>query len=55
MGGQVIIVADHTKCGRISAAFVAPVTVMDVLITDDATPAAFVEALEAQQIAVQQV
>lgn len=52
MGGQVIIVADHTKCGRISAAFVAPVTVMDTLITDVDTPDAFIETLEANQIRV---
>jgi DeoR/GlpR family transcriptional regulator of sugar metabolism len=55
MGGEVIIVADHTKCGRISAAFVAPVTVMDTLITDDATHSDFVEALEAQQIVIHRV
>lgn len=33
-GKEVIIVADHTKCGRVSVAFVAPITVVNTLITD---------------------
>ncbi len=33
-GKQIIMVADHTKCGRVSVAFVAPVTVVDILISD---------------------
>jgi DeoR/GlpR family transcriptional regulator of sugar metabolism len=55
MGGEVIIVADHTKCGRVSAAFVAPVTVMDTLVTDIEAPDTIVEALRAQNVRVHQV
>ncbi len=45
MGKQVIIVADHTKCRRISTARVAPVTVVHTLVTDKETPDDFVKAL----------
>lgn len=33
-GKEIIFVADHTKCGRVSVAFVAPISVVDILITD---------------------
>jgi DeoR/GlpR family transcriptional regulator of sugar metabolism len=33
-GQQVIIVADHTKLGRTAPAFVAPLSTIDVLVTD---------------------
>ena len=55
MGGQVIVVADHTKCGRVAAAYVAPVTAMDTLVTDVEAPDAFVEALLARKIGVHPV
>jgi DeoR family transcriptional regulator of aga operon len=45
-GGEVTIVADHTKCGRKSTAFVAPITGMHRLVTDEKTPADFIAALE---------
>jgi len=51
-GGEVVIVADHTKCGRISTAFVAPITAMHRLITDTKAPPDFVEALRAKGIQV---
>jgi DeoR/GlpR family transcriptional regulator of sugar metabolism len=51
-GGEVIIVADHTKCGRVSTAFVAPITAMHTLITDTKTPSNFIEALTAKGIQV---
>jgi DeoR/GlpR family transcriptional regulator of sugar metabolism len=51
-GGQVIIVADHTKCGRVSTAFVAPITAMHVFVTDTKTPADFIEALTHKGIKV---
>jgi DeoR/GlpR family transcriptional regulator of sugar metabolism len=51
-GGEVIIAADHTKCGRLSTAFVAPITAMHKLITDAQAPPDFVEALRAQGIEV---
>jgi DeoR/GlpR family transcriptional regulator of sugar metabolism len=55
IGRQVIIVADHSKCGRVSTAFVAPLSAVHTLVTDDKTPLDFVEALAAQGIRVLQV
>jgi len=52
IGGQVIIVADHTKCGAVSAAFVAPISAMQVLVTDKRTPSEFREALKASGVQV---
>jgi DeoR/GlpR family transcriptional regulator of sugar metabolism len=52
IGGQVIVVADHTKCGAVAAAYVAPLTAMHVLVTDDQTPPEFVEAVRQQGIEV---
>jgi len=52
MGGQVLIVADHTKCMRVAPAFVAPVTEMDTLITDTLAPDQFVSTLTARNINV---
>ena len=52
IGGQVIVVADRTKCGAVAAAYVAPLTAMQVLVTDDQTPPEFVEALRQQGIEV---
>lgn len=51
-GREVIIVADHTKCGRVSTALVAPLTVMHTLVTDDKTPPGFVNALTGRGIRV---
>ncbi len=36
IGKQIIVLADHTKCGHVSVAFLAPVNSMDILITDQA-------------------
>lgn len=49
---QVIIVADHTKCKRIDMAFVAPLSAINMLVTDTNVPADFVSALTAQGIEV---
>ncbi len=49
---EVIIVADHTKCGVVSTAFVAPLKSIHKLVTDDKTPSEFVSALKAQRIDV---
>jgi DeoR/GlpR family transcriptional regulator of sugar metabolism len=49
---EVIIVADHTKCGRASTAFVAPITTIQTLVTDRQAPPEFVEALKARGINV---
>ena len=35
---EVILVADHTKCGRISSVFVAPLSVVHTFVTDTAAP-----------------
>lgn len=35
MGAQVILVADHTKLGRIASAFVAPINRISTLVTDE--------------------
>jgi len=43
IGREVILLADHTKCGRASAAFVAPLSAVHTFITDTATPASFIE------------
>jgi DeoR/GlpR family transcriptional regulator of sugar metabolism len=34
IGRQVIVVADHTKCGRIATAVLAPVDAVDLIVTD---------------------
>lgn len=51
-GRKNIIVADHSKCGVVSTAFVAPLTAMNVLVTDDKTEPVFIESLRAQGIEV---
>ena len=51
-GSKTIIVADHTKCGVISTAFLAALTAMQTLVTDDGTDPDFIEALRSQRIEV---
>jgi DeoR/GlpR family transcriptional regulator of sugar metabolism len=51
-GDEVIIVADHTKCGRVSTASVAPITIINKLVTDTKAPSDFIEALEANGVEV---
>ena len=51
-GRETILVADHTKCGAMSTAFLAPPTAMHTLVTDNGTDAEFVEALRALGIDV---
>jgi DeoR family transcriptional regulator of aga operon len=51
-GRDVIVVADHTKCGVVSMAFVAPLTSMQKLVTDGKTSREFVSALKARGIDV---
>ncbi len=45
-GRQVIIVADHSKCGRVSKAYLAPVEDIDFLVTGVETPIEFVSLLK---------
>jgi len=49
---EVIVVADHSKCGRVSAAFVAPLSMMRTLVTDSGTSPEFVDSLRSQGIQV---
>jgi DeoR/GlpR family transcriptional regulator of sugar metabolism len=52
IGREVIVVADHTKCDRVSTVLLAPPTAMHVLVTDSQVPEDFVAALQAQNIRV---
>ena len=45
IGREIIILADHTKIGRVSSAFVAPLTTVTTLITDQNAPPEFVQTL----------
>jgi DeoR/GlpR family transcriptional regulator of sugar metabolism len=51
-GRQTIIVADHTKCGVIATAYLAPLSAMNILVTDDQTEPAFVRSLQDNGIEV---
>lgn len=51
-GRETIIVADHTKCGVISTAFLAPLTAMHTLVTDNTTDQDFIESLRTLGIQV---
>jgi DeoR/GlpR family transcriptional regulator of sugar metabolism len=55
IGRQVIVVADHTKCGRVSTTLVAPLNAIHTFVTDDLAPPEFladVAALGIQVLAV---
>lgn len=52
MAGQVIVVADHTKCGAVAAAYVAPLAMINTLVTDSQTPPDFLDALRTSGISV---
>jgi len=52
MGGRVIIVADYSKFGRVSTAFLAPLSAIHTLVTDSQAPVEFLSALEAQGIRI---
>jgi DeoR/GlpR family transcriptional regulator of sugar metabolism len=55
IGREVIVVADHTKCGASATAFVAPITSIHTLITDTGTAEEFVQAVQAQGVKVMTV
>jgi DeoR/GlpR family transcriptional regulator of sugar metabolism len=55
MASETILVADYSKCGRVSTVFVATLDAVDLLITDDKAPASFVAALRERGIAVKVV
>lgn len=49
---EVILLADHTKFGKVSTAFVAPLTAIDKIITDSNTPLSTIDMLQEQGIKV---
>jgi DeoR family transcriptional regulator of aga operon len=55
IGGKVIVAADHTKCDMVSTAFLAPLTSLNILVTDDKTDPDFIIALQHRGIRVIQV
>jgi DeoR/GlpR family transcriptional regulator of sugar metabolism len=50
IGREVVLLADHTKCGRAAAAFVAPLSAVHTFITDARTPSEFVQGVRAAGI-----
>ena len=52
IGREVIIVADHTKLGRVSTAYVAPLTNIHKLVTEQKAPDDFISALRSLGIQV---
>ncbi len=52
IGREVVVVADHTKCGVVSTAFLAPLEAIHTLVTDLSTDAEFLAAIEARGIQV---
>ena len=55
MGQKVLLVADHTKFGLVSMSFVAPVEIVNTIVTDTQVPVEFVDALRGKNIEVIQV
>ena len=51
-GGEVILVADHTKVNTVSTAFMTPLKSIQTLVTDSATPVEFIEHLRQSGIRV---
>jgi DeoR/GlpR family transcriptional regulator of sugar metabolism len=53
-GREVIVVADHTKINAVATAFLAPITSIQTLVTDQDAPADFLAALRQAGISVHQ-
>jgi DeoR/GlpR family transcriptional regulator of sugar metabolism len=49
---EVIVVADHTKFGKVSTAFVASINAIHKLVTDDQTSKEIIESIQAQGVEV---
>ena len=49
---EIILMADHTKFGKVSTAFVAPLTAVHKVITDSETPKSIITALEEMGVEV---
>jgi DeoR/GlpR family transcriptional regulator of sugar metabolism len=54
-GRQVILLADHTKCGLVSSGFLAPLSSVHTLVTDTRTPNDFVTQVQAAGVKVLRV
>jgi DeoR/GlpR family transcriptional regulator of sugar metabolism len=52
IGREVILAADHTKCGVVSTAFLAPLSAMHTLVTDGGTDVEFINAVKQKAINV---
>ena len=52
---EVILVADHSKFGKVSTAIVAPITAVHKVVTDAQTPQETIQSLRAKGITVIQV
>jgi DeoR family transcriptional regulator of aga operon len=53
IGKQTILVADHTKFGRVSTVLLVPIDDIDILVTDDETPVEYINELNKNHIQVQ--
>lgn len=51
-GREVVVVADHTKINAVATAFLAPLTSIHTLVTDQKTPPDFLAALRQRGISV---
>lgn len=51
--GKVIILADHTKIGKLSHFVSSPLSKIDIIITDSSCPASYVSELEARGVKVE--
>ena len=49
-GREVIVVADHTKFGRVSTAFLAALESIHIIVTDEQAPSDFISAVSARNI-----
>ena len=49
---EVILVADHTKCGKVASAFVAPLNRVNFFVTDIKTSPDFLEGVRMQGVSV---
>jgi DeoR/GlpR family transcriptional regulator of sugar metabolism len=52
---EVILVADHTKFGKVATGVVAPITAVHKIVTDNQTPAETIKRLRETGMTVLQV
>jgi DeoR/GlpR family transcriptional regulator of sugar metabolism len=51
-GNKIFVVADHTKCGVISTSYLAPISIVNTLVTDTEAPLNFVQKMMNKGISV---